>query len=160
MAQRNSWVLCPAHRNCAKCQKTLQSYKAKANKHSYNAQRTKYALMCFLEGNTAEHTLLTDCGPNGNELDPNPVPLDEDISFPDTEEGIKEKKENELYMCGVCNEKMVKVGHRKPIIYNCGHSNCAPCFNGWCETKHAEGKTDIPCPYCRTTITKAIRLFV
>ena len=139
MSQRNSWVLCPAHRNCAKCQKTLQSYKAKANKHSYNAQRTKYALMCFLEGNTA---------------------LDEDISFPDTEEGIKAKKDNELYMCGVCNEKMVKVGHRKPIIYNCGHSNCAPCFNDWCRTKHESGITDIPCPYCRSTITKAIRLFV
>jgi len=55
--------------------------------------------------------------------------------------------------------RKLKQGKRKPVIYNCGHSNCADCFNGWCKSQYdTNGK--VSCPYCRQEITKAIRLFV
>ena len=146
----NSWKL-PRHnfKEKAKCQECVDSWKNKANTHSYNASRLKFALMCFLEGNTQEYEL-----PQSDE-EINPIPLDDDPTFPPGEEGEKLKKQNELYGCGICGEKMVKVGAKKPIIYSCGHSNCAECFNGWLQTKG----NNPPCPYCRDPIEKAIRLF-
>jgi len=146
--ERNSWKLCKAHCGCRKCQKTLASYRRKANKHSYNASRLKYALMCFLEGEATQHPLPTD-------EPPQPVPIDDDPVFTMTEDLSvdAQKKENELYTCGVCQEKMVKEGKKKPIIYQCGHSNCAECFNGML------AHDILACPYCKGTITKAIRLF-
>ena len=160
--QRNSWCLCRNHKNCQKCQYTLECYKRKANKHSYNAARTKYALMCFLEGNTQEHEFINEYyTPLSHYEHPvNPVPLQEDPVFTGKEEEIvKQQNENQLYKCGICSESMVKEGKRKPVIYNCGHSNCAECFNEWCVSQHASVGT-ISCPYCRQEITKAIRLFV
>ncbi len=151
--QRKSWKLCRAHCQCTKCQYTLQCWKDKATIAGYNAGRTKYALDCFLAGNTQEHQFITEA--NAEVL---PVPLDDDPVFPDTPEGEKAKKENNLYHCGICKENCVKVGQRKPIIYQCGHTNCAPCFNDWCMAEHSQGR-DVACPYCRKTITKAIRLF-
>jgi len=44
---------------------------------------------------------------------------------------------------------------RKPVIYNCGHTNCADCYNGMIQS----GRT-MACPYCRADITKAVRLFI
>jgi hypothetical protein len=149
--ENNSWKLCKAHCGCKKCQKTLASYKRKANKHSYNAQRLKYALMCFLEGDTTEHQ------PGNEGVFVNLVPIEDDPVFVMEEDNSVEdqKKENELYNCGVCCESMVKVGKKKPIIFGCGHSNCAECFNQWCQTNDNRPE----CPYCRVPITKAIRLF-
>ena len=146
--EQNSWRLCKAHCGCKKCQKCVASYKRKANKHSYNAQRLKYALMCFLEGNAQQHPLPADTPPQ-------PVPIDADPVFTMQEDKSVEdqKKENELYTCGVCSEKMVKEGKKKPIIYQCGHSNCAECFNQMLSHDILE------CPYCRQTISKAIRLY-
>jgi hypothetical protein len=146
--QRNSWKLCKTHCGCKKCQKTLGCYIAKANKHAYNASRTKFALMCFLSGETKQHDFKVS-----------PVPIEDDPVFTPTEEESVEKqtKENELYICGVCSEKMVKVGRKKPVIYQCGHSNCAECFNQW--SSMPENLEVVPCPYCRVPIEKAIRLF-
>lgn len=149
--ERNSWKLCKAHCGCRKCQKTLASYRRKANKHSYNASRLKYALMCFLEGEATQHPLPTDEAPQ-------PVPIDDEPNWaePEADEDLSveaQKKENELYTCGVCQEKMVKEGKKKPIIYQCGHSNCAECFN------EMIAHDLLACPYCKASITKAIRLF-
>jgi hypothetical protein len=154
--ERNSWVLCKAHCKCKKCQKTLQSYKTKANKHAFNASRLKYALMCFLEEDTLSHVGYNPPPTGEVQL----VPIEEDPVFTPQEDLTieKQQKDNELYRCGICEENMVKVGKRKPIIYQCGHSNCAECFNGWCASKHAQGD-EVQCPYCRAVITKAIRLF-
>ena len=157
--ERNSWKLCKAHCGCRKWQKTLASYRRKANKHSYNASRLKYALMCFLEGDATQHynggILADEYGGVENIPKPIPVPIDDDPVFTMTEDLSvdAQKKENELYTCGVCQEKMVKEGKKKPIIYQCGHSNCAECFNQML----AHDLCD--CPYCKTQITKAIRLF-
>ena len=161
--QRNSWCLCRNHKNCEKCKYTLECYKRKALKHSFNASRTKYALMCFLEGNTQEHEFMEDIYDDGGyhqRTDVKPVPLQDDPVFTGTaEEVAKQEKDNQLYNCGICSESMVKQGKRKPVIYNCGHSNCADCFNGWCKSQiDTNGK--VSCPYCRQEITKAIRLFV
>ena len=146
---RNSWKL-PRHnfKEKAKCQECVDSWQRKAHTHSYNASRLKFALMCFLEGNTQEHDLT----------DPTSlVPIDDPPIFTGTtEEQEKQKKDNELYGCGVCMEKMVKQGERKPIIYDCGHSNCAVCFNEWWMASHGEPD----CPYCKKKIGKAIRLFM
>ena len=151
---RNSWKL-PNHnfKEKPKCQKVVDSWKDKAQRHSFNAQRTKYALMCFLEGNTQEHPVHQDSAEH------HCVPIDPDPEFAGTEEEIqKQVKDNQLYGCGICNESCVRVGKRKPIIYQCGHTNCAPCFNSWCQAQLDQGE-DPACPYCRKTITKAIRLF-
>ncbi len=152
MSQRNSWKL-PNHtfKEKPKCQKVVDSWKEKSNRHSFNAQRTKYALMCFLEGNTTTH--YNNSEPHHQQV--GVVPIDEDPTFPPGEEGEKAKKDNQLYGCGICSESCVKVGMRKPIIYGCGHTNCAPCFNAWSEANHWEPD----CPYCKKKITKAIRLF-
>tara|TARA_R110002020_G_scaffold78175_1_gene196776 strand:+ start:253 stop:783 length:531 start_codon:yes stop_codon:yes gene_type:complete len=162
-AERKSWKLCYAHQNCQKCQKTLHSWKSKCGRHSFNAQRSKFALMCFLQGQTREHdiTLQGDRAEFFNSVGRlNPVPICDDPEFTGTTEEIeKQVKENELYGCGICNEKCVKDGKKKPIIYGCGHTNCAECFNEWCKTKH-DANEPITCPYCRQEITKAIRLFV
>jgi hypothetical protein len=161
--ENNSWVLCRNHKNCKKCQKTLNSWKSKCGKHAFNAQRTKFALMCFLQGRTQEHEhIITQGEPGTNQYieHVNPVPIEDNPIFTGTMDEIaKKQKQNELYGCGICNEKCVKEGKKKPVIYNCGHTNCAECFNAWCETKHSEGE-NVMCPYCRKEITKAIRLFV
>ena len=115
--------------NCknAKCHQCIASWKRKSNKHAYNASRTKYAL-----------------------------PLQDDPVFTGTEEEIKKKEnENKLFICGICQESQVKCGRRKPIIYQCGHTNCAECYNGMLSS----GRT-MACPYCRADIEKAVRLFV
>ncbi len=143
---RNVWKT-----NCknAKCHQCIASWKRKSLKHAMNAGRTKYALMCFLEGNVAETPAP---GENVSEL----IPIDEDPVFTGTEEEIKkQEKDNILFFCGICQENQVKQGAKKPIIYNCGHSNCAECFNGMI----ASGRT-MSCPYCRVDITKAVRLYI
>lgn len=148
--QRNYWQL-PRHnfKEKAQCIRVVESWKRKANKHAMNAGRTKYALMCFLEGNVQETPAP---GENVSEL----IPLQDDPVFTGTEEEIKKQEnENKLFFCGICQENQVKVGRRKPVIYNCGHSNCAECFNGMI----ASGRT-MACPYCRVDITKAVRLFI
>lgn len=147
--QRNVWSI---GNSCQKprCHQCVASWKAKANRHSTNAARTKYALMCFLEG-TAQETPAPGTGDNIQ-----PIPLEEDPVFTGTEEEVKkQKRENELFFCGICQENQVKQGKRKPIIYGCGHTNCAECYNGML----ASGRS-MACPYCRKDITKAVRLYV
>ena len=142
---RNVWKT-----NCknAKCHQCIASWKRKSTKHAYNASRTKYALMCFLEGNTEETAVP---GSTATLLE-----LQEDPVFTGTEEEIKKQEtENKLFICGICQESQVKQGKRKPVIYNCGHTNCAECYNGMI----ASGRT-MACPYCRVDITKAVRLFI
>ncbi len=148
---RNVWKT-----NCknAKCHQCIASWKRKSNKHAYNASRTKYALMCFLEGNTEETPVPGAEGPMGPLAIP--IPLQEDPVFTGTEDEIKKKEnENKLFICGICQESQVKQGRRKPIIYQCGHTNCAECYNGMLSS----GRT-MACPYCRADIEKAVRLFV
>ena len=147
--QRNYWQL-PRHnfKEKAQCCRVVDSWKRKATKHAYNASRTKYALMCFLEGNTEETAVPGATA----EL----IELQEDPVFTGTEEAIKKQEnENKLFICGICQESQVKQGKRKPVIYNCGHTNCAECYNGMI----ASGRT-MACPYCRVDITKAVRLFI
>jgi len=142
---RNTWKTNCKNPRCIKC---IASWTKKANTHAFNAARTKYALQCFLEGNTQS----TPTPGDGVE----PVALDDNPVFTGTlEDMAKQKKNNELFMCGICSEKMVKVGTKKPIIYGCGHTNCAECYNGMI----LSGRS-MACPYCRTDITKAVRLFV
>ena len=143
---RNTWKINCKNPRCIKC---IASWKKKANTHAYNASRTKYALTCFLEGNTQSTP------PPGDGVEP--IALDDNNPvFTGTEEEIKkQKKDNELFICGICTEQMVKVGIKKPIIYGCGHTNCAECYNGMI----LSGRS-MACPYCRKDITKAVRLFV
>ena len=147
MTTRNTWKT-----NCKnqQCHKVIASWKKKSQTHAYNASRTKYALMCFLEGNT-EETAVPQEG-----VDLPLLVLQEDPVFTGTEEEIKKQdNENKVFFCGICQESQVKVGRRKPVIYNCGHTNCAECYNGML----ASGRT-MACPYCRVDITKAVRLFI
>ena len=154
---KNTWSLCKSHCPCKKCQNTLTSWKKKSAKHAFNAQRTKYALMCFLEGNQTNHPVPD---PDADEVVWVPVPIDADPVFQMTEdESIEDQvKANQLFGCGICQESCVKVGAKKPVIYQCGHTNCAECINHWATQKIAEGQV-VGCPYCRAPITKAIRLF-
>lgn len=153
-APRNRWKLPQNAQPRQQCQECVDTWKRKANKHSYNAQRLKYALMCFLEGEATQHPLGTNTNPFGEEYVAR-VPIDDDPVFTIQEDMTieEQKKENELYQCGVCQEKMVKCGKKKPIIYQCGHSNCAECFNAMIDAGH------LACPYCKKSITKAIRLY-
>ena len=144
---RNVWTI---GNSCKKtrCHQCVASWKNKSQKHAYNASRTKYALMCFLEGNTEETP------PPGQTTDL--IELQDDPVFTGTEEEIKKQEtENKLFLCGICQESQVKCGKRKPIIYQCGHTNCAECYNSMI----ASGRS-MACPYCRVDITKAVRLFV
>ena len=152
---KNTWSLCKSHCGCKKCQNTLTSWKKKSATHAFNAQRTKFALMCFLEGNQRPHPVPQEEGEPWEA-----IPIDEDPVFLMTEDKSIEdqKKANELYRCGICDENCVKVGAKKPIIYQCGHTNCATCINQWAALAQAAGNP-ISCPYCRQEIIKAIRLF-
>lgn len=130
--QRNSWVLCPNHKNCDKCFKSINCWKQKANKHAHHAQSLKFALMCVLDERTEtitewENTKL--------------------------EVRIGDTKTMKFMSCGICKEHITINGSNDLIMLGCGHTICLTCANNdtW-RIKHE-------CPFCRKETKKLVRLY-
>ncbi len=135
MANRNSWKLCKAHENCAKCKKCVDCWKRKAWRHAGNASALKFVLMCMLDERT--QTI--------NEVDGEGIPPLPVI----TETG----KEMKFMKCGICAEKITIQGQRDMCSLSCGHTICYSCASN--EIWRREAK----CPFCRKVSKKIVKLF-
>ena len=134
--ERNSWKLCSSHRNCQKCSHTLASWKTKAGKHSKNAQNLKFVLMCIMD-ERSEPVIRDETGH---------IPY----IVPHGEGGKKMGNK-----CGICREHYEYGGRKNMVALNCSHTVCVSCVNALIKVKNHE---EVPCPYCRQEIKKAVNL--
>ena len=132
---RNSWVLCPSHKNCEKCKKTLSSWRTKANKNGYKASALKFVLDCVLNEESVSYKY-------NEELESIP-------EMPEIENEGKPIK----YKCGICAEKMTLGGKRDMCALNCGHTICYCCANNKIFRQKGE------CPFCRKKVSKIVKLY-
>lgn len=137
----NSWKLCKKHANCGKCSYTLSCWKNKASKHSHIASALKYVNMCLINGNNEI---------NDYEYDEEEQLINE-LEKLNISEGVGEELPQK---CGICLENYRTLGEKQMIVFNCGHSTCITCFNGFIE------HNCINCPYCKKKIKRAIKLFI
>ena len=128
---RNTWKL-PNNCHNDKCKKCVESWKRKAQKHAATAANLKFVLMCILDENSETHI--------ADEEHENPCDL-----LTQTSEENGEMKAS----CGICKDKYTFGGSRNMVAFQCSHTVCLECAKRLPEPK---------CPYCRQTITKAIKL--
>ena len=130
--QRNSWVLCSAHKNCDKCCRTINCWRQKANRHANHAQSLKFVLMCMLDERTETFTEW------------------ENIKLEVKTGGSKTMR---FMTCGICKEHITINGEHDLIMLGCGHTICLTCSNNdtW-RIKHE-------CPFCRKQTNKLVRLY-
>lgn len=134
--QRNTWKLCPNHSCCNKCNACIESWKKKSNKHSYNAQALKFVVMSLMNDNSEIHRL---------DITTNYLP---EINISDLRSSPKASK------CGICEEYYTYGGLHNHIAFSCGHLVCLTCYNNQIFRQNKK------CPYCRSDIDKAVKLWL
>ena len=134
MPYRNYWKLpngIPVHLK-EKIERVVDTWKRKAQRHSATAQNLKFVLMCIMDERSQTEVATEDT----------PNPCD---ALTCEGESTGEMK----CACGICRDKYTFGGERNMVALNCSHTICLTC---------AKSLTKPECPYCRKTITKAIRL--
>jgi hypothetical protein len=141
MSGRNSWKLCNSHKNCNRCDYTLECWKSKASKHSATASALKYVNMCLINGNNENYNY---------EYEPE-AEVPKNLQPIKVSEGVGEELPQK---CGICFSKYNTLGENQMVVFNCGHSTCVSCFNAMV------GHDTFKCPYCKKNITRAIKLYI